>query len=304
MHTSKKLAGVIAFTVLLFSCNQRREADTKSKADSLSETSGNSFSSSLAAVENGKDTSHKFVRTAEMKFRVKNVYEATNRIEDIASKLGGFVTLSDLQSDESNTIVTPVSADSSLETINYKVTNTIILRVPNTRLDSTLKSISGLIDYLDFRRIKADDVKLLLIANKYTQERMKKPNSKFSSVLRNNGEELIQHSENTENILYNQKQSDEANLSTLSLQDKISYSTLNLSIYQRQEAKRWIIANDKNIEAYKPGFGIQLVESLSTGWKMLESFLVFITKFWGIILLGSIIYLLYRKLKFKAKAVV
>ena len=76
---------------------------------------------------------------------------------------------------------------------------------------------------------------------------------------------------------------------------------MTLSIYQRQENKRWVIFNDKNIDAYEPSFGRQLLESLKFGWDILEAILVFITKLWGLFLFAFIIYVLYKTFGHKLK---
>ena len=72
-----------------------------------------------------------------MKFRVKDVWRATIAIEDITADFEGFVTYTKLASNIENRETTPVSADSALETIHFTVNNKIILRLPNTKLDST-----------------------------------------------------------------------------------------------------------------------------------------------------------------------
>jgi Domain of unknown function (DUF4349) len=127
--------------------------------------------SSSAAIENYKDPERKFVRTADIKFKVKSVVNTTTDIENICTAQGGFVIYTNLASNIDDHTETPISADSILETTHYTVTNTMTLRVPNTKLDSTLKDIAKSIDYLDYRIIKADDVSLQILANDFTQKR-------------------------------------------------------------------------------------------------------------------------------------
>ncbi len=111
-------------------------------------TGDNGFISSSAAKVNA-DTSKKFIRTADIKFRVENVYTATIGIENITSKFNGYVGYTKLYSDVNYTTLTPVSADSSLETVWYTVVNTMVIRVPNTELDTAIRSISKHIDFLE-----------------------------------------------------------------------------------------------------------------------------------------------------------
>ncbi len=148
--------------VFLLGCDGRQAMEEKS---SLADTTGignrvlGNISSS-AAVVNSKDTTHRFIRTADLKFKVKSVVKATYTIEDIVARQGGFVTYTNLGSQINYSTTTAISADSSLVTNWYTVTNTLVLRVPNVKLDTTLKLIGRTIDFLDYRVIKAEDVAL------------------------------------------------------------------------------------------------------------------------------------------------
>ncbi len=167
--TTSKIIIVLGLAISLFGCGHANN-EMKEEQELLLSKPNPSISSS-AAVEDNKDTTRKFIRTAELKFKVKSVIKSTYDIEEITNRHGGFVTLTSLISDIDNVTTTAVSADSSLETTYYKVTNSITLRIPNTKLDTTLKEISRNIDFLDYRTIKAQDVALQILSNNLTQKR-------------------------------------------------------------------------------------------------------------------------------------
>lgn len=285
---------VSGLAFLLFSCGP--SVHEKAEKSFLADSTSAAYVSSSAAVENGKDSTHKFIRTADLKFKVKNVIRSTYDIEDITRRQGGFVTYTNLESNIVNVTTTSVSADSSLETTYYSVTNTITLRVPNTRLDTTLKEISRNIDFLDYRVIKADDVALDILSNNLTQKRFAKNEQRLINAIDNRGKRLNETTAAEETLLNKQEQADNAYINTLSLKDKIQFSTVNLLIYQRQTISRELISNDKNIKEYEPGFGSKILESILTGWTVLETFLVFLVKLWGILLFAFVAYILYRSL--------
>ena len=303
MKKTTKFILAIGLAAFMFSCGpSRNDLQNKKETAKTDSISSNGFVSSSAAVETGKDTAHKFIRTAEMKFRVKSVFKATYQIEDITAHFNGFVTYTDLNSTIDYKTITPLSTDTSLETIHFTVSNSIIIRVPNIKLDSTLKTIATLIDYLDYRRIKADDVRLQLLSNQLTQQRVGKHEERLKNAIDTKGKKLNETTKAEENLLSRQEQADNSKISNLSLQDQINFSTVSLSIYQRQETKRWVISNDKNIDGYEPGFGKQLLKSLKFGWEIIEALLVFITKLWGFILFAIIFYILYKKFGYKLKS--
>jgi hypothetical protein len=194
-----------------------------------------------------------------------------------------------------------VSADSTLETTYYTVTNSIKIRVPNTKLDTTLKEISGNIDYLDYRIIKAEDVALQILSNNLIQKRSAKNQERLANAIDKKGKKLNETTNAEELLLDKQEQSDNAKISNLSLTDQIRFSTINISIYQRQTFKRELILNDKNVDAYDPSFGSKVLESLKFGWDILETFLVFLTRLWGLFLFAILVYIIYKKYGHKLK---
>jgi hypothetical protein len=292
MRTPKIILG-LGLLFLAFSCSRqgREEAEKGTVADSIS----NAFISSSAAVENGKDSTRRFIRTAELKFKVKSVIKSTYDIEDITNRQGGFVTYTNLTSDINNVTTIAVSADSTLETTYYTVTNSIKIRVPNTKLDTTLKEISRNIDYLDYRIIKAEDVALQILSNNLIQKRSAKNQERLTNAIDKKGKKLNETTNADELLLDKQEQSDNAKISNLSLTDQIKFSTINIFIYQRQTFKRELILNDKNVDAYDPSFGSKVLESLKFGWDILETFLVFLTRLWGLFLFAILVYIIYKK---------
>ena len=289
------LAVAIAFTFFGCANADRNRMESKAAAD----TSANAFISSTAAVEKNKDTTRKFIRTADLKFKVRSVIKSTYNIEDITAKQGGFVIYTKLASNLDYTNTVPVSADSSLETTYYTVNNTITLRVPNTKLDSTLKLISMNIEYLDYRVIKAEDVALQILSNNLTQRRAAKNEERLTNAIDSKGKKLKETTSAEEMVVSKQEQADNAKIANLSLTDQIKFSTINLTIYQRQTVKRELIPNNKNIDAYEPGFGSKIVESIKFGWTILETIFIFLTRLWGVFLIGIVAYLVYRFIKNK-----
>lgn len=285
----------VVFAALLFACSQNRKEMRSVDESPKTESTPTQAISSSAAVENGKDSIRKFIRTADLKFKVKSVVNATYAIENITNEQGGFVTYTNLSSTTNNKTTIAVSADSSLETIYYTVVNSMTLRVPNTKLDTTLKSIATLIDYLDFRVIRADDVALQLFSNKLTQERVAKNEERLANAIDNRGKKLKETTAAEELLLNKQEQRDQAKISNFSLYDQISYSTVTLNIYQHEAIHREMIYNDKNITAYTPALGSRILEALKAGWEVVESIIVFFAEIWWLLLLVLSVFVLYRK---------
>ena len=307
MNLSKLLlASVILITA--FSCNQNESKESNQMADVSSvemaevvKQPASTYVSSSAAVETGKDSSRRFIRTADLKFKVQDVIKSTYDIEAIALRQNGFVEYTNLTSEIDNVNSIAVSADSSLETTYYTVTNALTIRVPNTQLDSTLKEIARNIQFLDYRIIKARDVALEILTNNLTKKRVANTEERLKNAIDNRGKKLEETTDAEELLISKQEQADNAAVANLTLQDQIKFSTITLSIYQRQAIKRELLPNNKNITEYEPGFGSKLISSLKEGWEILESFIVSLTKLWALILFAFALYLLYKVYKNRKK---
>jgi hypothetical protein len=298
MQTTK-IISVLGIAIAFLSCGRSGEGQLEWKE--VADSTSNNLISSSAAVENSKDSTRKFIRTANLKFKVKSVIKSTYDIENITGSHGGFVTYTNLASNIDNVTNIAVSADSSLETTYYTVTNSITLRVPNIQLDTTLKEIAHNIDYLDYRIIKADDVALQILSNSLTQKRSAKNEERLTNAIDNRGKKLNETTRAEEILLSKQGQADQAKISNLSLSDQVKFSTVNLLIYQRQTIKRELISNDKNIEAYEPGFGSKILDSIKFGWDMLEGGIIFLTKLWALFLFAGFVYFMYKRYGHKLK---
>jgi hypothetical protein len=283
----------LVIIALLFSC---KKADSTSTADvaNYEPTTDSTAVSSSAAVE-PKNSAQKFIRTADIKFKVKNVVKSTYAIENAVAKFGGFVTYTNLQSNIHDQIKTKISQDSTLETTKFSVENNITIRVPNTQLDTVIKSIARQIDFLDFRVIKADDVSLKLLANQLSQKRSATNEKRVEKAIDTKGKKINDIME-AENTLASQKEAnDSKTIENLSIQDQVNFSTITLQLYQNETIKQEITAGEKDSAYYKPNLGIQIIDSLKTGWYILQSILVFLLNLWPFILISLGGFFLYKK---------
>jgi hypothetical protein len=262
--------------------NNRYQAEQKLKdGEEIDEMSylSNVFSSSAARM-NRLDSTHRFIRTGNVRFRVTNVAMATYAIEDITNRFGGWVADTKLSSDMVSLSQLPVSADSSLETMRYVVNNTITLRVPAKKLDTVMKMLVPLIDYLDYRNINTNDITLNVLSNQLAQVRLAKYSNRLANDIDNKGKKLPDVQSAEESILLRQEQSDNSLIENLRLDDQVQYSTVTVQIYQRETIRQELIKRERPVEAYEAGLGKRLGESFMTGWRGLRAFLAFFVMLW------------------------
>ena len=290
---------VTGLAIFLFACqhsNSEIGLDKLMQSEAaVADSTTAGLTTSDAAVVNSTDTVHKFIRTADLRFKVKDVASATYKIEDAVRQQGGFITYTNMAGNIANTTVNAISEDSSIVSTHYTVTNSITLRVPDSKLDTTLKAIAANVDFLDIRVIKAEDVSLQILANKIANSLGINHAKRIANAIDDKGKKLNDIVNAEEKLLVNQKSTADSKIANLALADQIKYSTVTLSLYQLPVMRNEIVANDKNIQPYKQPFGTRILASLHSGWELVESLVIFIANLWALILLLIIGYMLFKK---------
>lgn len=296
MNRNTKFALALLLMGIVISCKQAQSENAEATSDLTKAVAADSTSiaSSSAAVE-PKNSTRKFVRTADIKFKVKNVAKSTGIIEDATSRFGGFVTYTNLQSTINDEDHTKVSPDSTLVTTKYTVENNMTIRVPNTQLDTVIKTIANQIGFLHYRVIKADDVTLQMLSNKMAQKRSASTEKRIATAIDTKGKKLNQVIDAEENLDAKKEANDAKTLENLSLNDQVNFSTLTLQIYQDQTVKQEMIANEKSVNTYRPNIGLQVWDSIKTGWFVLENIISFVVLLWPFALIGFAGFIGYKK---------
>lgn len=293
MNTKYLILSSAFVGAVLVSCGGESAAEMNAKAYSENQEMADSTLSSSAAIED-VHSNRKFVRTADLKFKVKDVRSATYAIEDVVSKNNGFVTHTNLASNISYVNTVAVSEDSSKEIIHYTVDNTIEIRVPNSRLDDALKQMSGLVEFLDYRNINADDVTLKMLTNRLTQKRISIHEQRLDNAVHVKAK-LNETVDAENNLLQAEEQKDEALVANLNIQDQVDFSTIKIYLYQRPSIKEELVLSEKTIEPYEPPFYQKIVSALAVGLHTIETIFIALISVWWLWVAAIVGYLGYKK---------
>lgn len=290
--TSLALVPVVSF--MLFSCSGNYEnrfaaEDTKAEMDST-----RSVATSNAAVVGKADSTHTFIRTADIKFKVKDVKQSTFDIEDLVAKHNGYITYTNLASTISYQNKVQVTEDSCKERTYYNVDNSVIMRIPNTELDAVLRGLAPFMDFLDHRTIKADDIKYTLLSNQFAEKRYKNYKQRYTTAIDTKGKKLKETANAEDNLVLTEQIADNTKIETLELLDKVNYSTVTLYIYQPQTIKETLVASEKTIAPFKPSFVTRLGSSFKDGWFIFEQIILFFVNIWGVLVLIASIFFIIK----------
>jgi len=153
---SKIVASAIVLATV-FSCSKSENATSSAEAGNADYTANVVDDSvSIAASQTVKDK--KFVKTADIDMEVKDVYEATVFIEKQLKDLGGFVTVSRLNSNVISEDTFETSDSEATLVKKFQTENKMQVRVPSEKLGDFLTFINDKKLFLNARIILAEDV--------------------------------------------------------------------------------------------------------------------------------------------------
>ncbi len=268
------------------------ESDLNLPTDSTSVVPDNSNLTQNETLKNKK-----FIRTAESKFRVKDVKQTTQKIHDLTNKYGGYVSNMNLRSESIKSKKVQINADSLAKVERFTVRNQLTIRVPNQQLDSLLRDIFRMVDYWDNCELKTDDASLLLLANSLKAKRLEGFADRNKAHIDKKKGNITVAAEVEKEVLTHENQADNYKVDQQSIEDRVNFSVVNLEIYQTESIQTTVMPDMKSIESYRPNIFLQVGDSLKDGWLVFENILVFLVKLWplwGVV--GAAYYFIRRKL--------
>ena len=290
----KNLPILLAIVTIAFSLTNCSEKQAEGVSDFTSvDTSQVEIPADAGVSLSPQD--RKFIRTADVRFRVENVQTATNVVEDLVDKYEGFIVRNELSTQVFNVYETEISEDSILRSKSYETSNEITLRIPNEYFEKTLREIQPLMTFLDSQSVSADDVSLSLLSNELQEKRFSKFEKRFEKAIDDKGKKLTETSSAEENLLNHQSSADQNQILNLKLKDEVNYSTINLHLYQPMAIMQEKLPNIENTHAFQPNLFLRIWQGVREGWYFFEEIVVLIFRLWFVVLLGLGGFWLYKK---------
>ena len=238
----------------------------------------------------------KIIRTAQVKSKVENTEQATYKIEQIARKFNGFVSVTHLENRNVEKSETPISKDSTLEITQFEVVNTIALRVPNDRLDTFLTELSRIYTHLDYRRVNGEDVTATFLTNQLKAQLRENSAQRIAQAEDEKGKRLNDITNAEETRVNMKDEAIEQQIRNLETDYDIAFSVVNLEIYQNAVVSKTMKPSVESLHA-SANFGFRFTQALANGWSILLEVVLFFVNLWVFILMAFGIVFGYRKLK-------
>lgn len=315
LHTLRRAAVPVLLGLLLASCAKKEEASpailnevaadaaapsVRSKAAGIAERAvaapapAQAVSAASTAQQLGStaatytDNERKFIRTANARFAVKDVYVAALGIEDTVASHGGFVVKNEVAAESVRVQRHPAGEGKLIELNEYKVNGTLIVRVPSDKTQEFLRAIVSHVVFLDQRNFSAHDAQFDLLRQQLNMLRNQQMQTDLGDAVDEGGR--LRHK--TETIAARNEAKlarDEALLSKRMFEDQVSFSTIHLTLYQ---PSRVLQSEQVDIDSVyrhaRPGFFPRLGEAVRGGWEGLLEFLLGLAAAWPVVLLAGL----------------
>ncbi|MCX2432905.1 DUF4349 domain-containing protein [Pedobacter sp. GR22-10] len=266
----------IAIILTIFGCNNANKNDQNVEAKE-----------SIMAVDSVATVAEpKIIKTADMRFRVKNVQNTKEQLSQTIKAQGGTVAEFSIESIIQETQKVKQSVDSLKEITSYRTEGYLVANVPAEKLDDFTNTVAKMAVFVDNQSLKLDDQSLAYLGNRMKAGNRIEAANQMNKVAGKKSTS-VETSLNIKDDYVDKK------LQNLSIDNRVKYSTITLQFYQDNTIKTTVVAND-DIYDYKPAFGNRLWMGIINGWTIFKELIIGLANIWALILTGVAIFFLIR----------
>lgn len=292
-NSASKIVLASLILAAIFSCN-KNETSGRYMAESavpLAKDYTEAVSDSISSVATLQVKDKQFVKSAEVNMEVKDVYEATISIEKSLEDLGGFVTSSNLNSRILSEETFNTSDENATLVRKFQTENSMQVRVPTEKLGVFLTFINDKKVFLNSRVILAEDV----TSNIKLAELEAKRNSNTAK----NIEKLNTDKDKVKLSDENMGEGNQQKVASFEMTDQLKYSTVDIYIKEPKISIAAIpVTNSKNMDnKYKFNFFYDLKNAFVEGFYLIQKLTVGLVSIWPLILIGGVVFWIFRKRK-------
>jgi len=244
------------------------------------------------------DAQRKFIRTAQAEFRVRDVYKSSLAIEDVVAAQGGFVVANQITTQTLGSQTRPTGNGTLIELTEYTVRGDLTVRVPSDNTQAFLRAIVGQMEFLDQRNVEAMDAQFALLRQQLAYQRNQQAQQQLGQVVEQGGK-IDQKAGAIAARTDSQADRDEALVAQQEFEDRIAFSTINLSMYQSSKIRQAVLTDVEAVfQQHSPAFLARLGKSLAEGWHGILDVVIALMKLWPLwllMLIGALIYRRFRK---------
>ncbi|HWW41060.1 DUF4349 domain-containing protein [Pedobacter sp.] len=277
----KKYLFFAVITIAIWSCNRSNKMESADTTEALKESSADTVASD------------KIIKTADMRFRVKDVQTVKEKLSNSVKEEGGMIVEFTVQSNIMRTEKAKYSADSLLELTSYRKEGQVVAKVPSDKLDDFTNKVVKMAVFVDQQSLKLDDQSMNYLSNAL------KNRNRVEAVQQLN-KHANKKSNNVETALEIKDDYVDKKIQNQTIDSRVKYSTITLNFYQDNTVQRLVVGND-DLYDYRPAFMNRFWLGIQNGWLIFKEFILILTNLWVLILLAGAGYFVFRHYRRKKK---
>jgi len=279
----KKYLFFAVISIAIWSCNSSNKMKSADTTAAIDESVADS-----TAID-------KIIKTADMRFRVKDVQEVKEKLSNSIKEEGGMVVEFTVQSNIIRTEKAKYSADSLLELTSYRKEGQVVAKVPSDKLDDFTNKVVKMAVFVDQQSLKLDDQSMNYLSNAL------KSKNRVEAVQQLN-KHANKKSNNVETTLEIKDDYVDKKIQNQVIDSRVKYSTITLNFYQDNTVQKLVVGND-DLYDYRPAFLNRFWLGIQNGWVIFKEFILILTNLWVLILLAGAGYFVFRHYRRKRKMI-
>lgn len=279
----KKYLFFAVISIAIWSCNSSNKMKSADTTAAIDESVADS-----TAID-------KIIKTADMRFRVKDVQEVKEKLSNSIKEEGGMVVEFTVQSNIMRTEKAKYSADSLLELTSYRKEGQVVAKVPSDKLDDFTNKVVKMAVFVDQQSLKLDDQSTNYLSNAL------KNRNRVEAVQQLN-KHANKKSNNVETALEIKDDYVDKKIQNQVIDSRVKYSTITLNFYQDNTVQKLVVGND-DLYDYRPAFLNRFWLGIQNGWVIFKEFILILTNLWVLILLAGAGYFVFRHYRRKRKMI-
>lgn len=276
LKTITKIIGLICMFTFLGACHQNEMAENLEVKSVSEDVNYKAVAEETLSKPNESNVPKdlKIIKTANVRYKVKDVHKATREIKMLSLNKGAYIS------------------DLRFENNLYRKENRFTLKVPQQSFDVLMDSIRHVVDFVEYETITTQDVTeeyLDIEARLKTKLEVK---ARYEAVLRKQAKTVEDILKTEEKLRIIQEEIESAQGRLKYLTNKVAYSTIQIDLYQEVEYKEEPVS-------YKKTFWDKTMESLSFGWDMIQGLVLAILHIWPLTILGILLFVWFKRRRLK-----
>ena len=212
----------------------------------------------------------KIIKSANVRYKVKDVKKATQRVKQITRQFSAYIS------------------DLRFENDLYRKENRFTIKVPQEHFDQIMDSIAVVAEFIEFENITSKDVTEEYVDLQARLSTKLEVKERYEDILRKKAVtvEDILSTEEKLRIIQEEIESAQGRLKYLS--NKVSYSTIQVDLYET-------VTYTEEPESYTKTFWNDSKESLQFGWNLLKGLILALMHIWPLLIAGTFLYFFIRR---------